>query len=477
MAILAVLLAVTLPLADLANAERVLGAYLFQRHGDRTPKELPPTKLTYLGYNEEYVAGTVFRDRYILPGSSNQIEGISTDLVNLAQITASAPQDTVIQLSGQAFLQGLYPAAGSSANETLRNGSTIDAPLSGYQLIPIKDVQSGAGSEDNPWLQSTSLCNNADLSSNNFYYSSLYNNLMSSTHDLYQSLEPLLSHTYTSSQMNFKNAFGIWDMLHVALIHNSTSNFPNSDLINDEIMQQLLGLANTHEFNLAYNNTDTIRAVAGMTLAGQVLTSLNQTIVSGGKSKLSIQFGSYATFLSYFGLAGLTSNDVNFTGMPDYCSSMAWELITNAPGTDMPSESDISVRFVFNNGTINNSAQLQSYPLFGQSSIELPWMQFVENTNRFALTSQQQWCQACGNSTGVCTSIAAESAGPLSSGSSSKGISPPVAGVIGAMVTLGVLGFLTALTMLVFGLRLVRMSAGAFGTRMELNSLSKTGSL
>jgi hypothetical protein len=108
MTILAALLAIALPLADLANAERLLGGYLFQRHGGAPLKKLPPTKLTYLGYNEEYVAGTVFRDRYILSGSSNQIEGISTDVVNLAQIKASAPQDTVIQLSGQAFLQGLY---------------------------------------------------------------------------------------------------------------------------------------------------------------------------------------------------------------------------------------------------------------------------------------------------------------------------------------------------------------------------------
>lgn len=28
----------SLPLADLTNAERVLGAYVFQRHGDRTAK-------------------------------------------------------------------------------------------------------------------------------------------------------------------------------------------------------------------------------------------------------------------------------------------------------------------------------------------------------------------------------------------------------------------------------------------------------
>lgn len=44
---------VALHLAGLAGAERVLCAYIYQRHGDRTAKALPPTKLTDLGYNEE----------------------------------------------------------------------------------------------------------------------------------------------------------------------------------------------------------------------------------------------------------------------------------------------------------------------------------------------------------------------------------------------------------------------------------------
>lgn len=46
--------------------------------------------------------------------------------------------------------------------------------------------------------------------------------------------------------------------------------------------------------------------------------------------KVNIQFGSYATFLSYFGLASLPLEDGSFNGMPDYSSLMIWELVTNA---------------------------------------------------------------------------------------------------------------------------------------------------
>lgn len=460
MAVLPTLLAVaSLALADIASAERVLGAYIFQRHGDRTAKALPPTKLTDLGYNEEYLTGGFFNDRYVSSSSALQIEGISSNAVNLTQITASAPQDAVIQNSGQAFLQGLYPPLGSSANETLRNGSIVHLPLSGYQLIPMSTVKSGSGSEDNTWLESTSSCNKAELSSNAYYYSTSYEDLLSSTDTLYQSLSPLVDGALKASQLSFKNAYTIWDLFNVALIHNSTSTFQPSSLLSDQIMHQLFVLANTHEFNLAYNSSEPIRAVAGMTLAGEVLSALNETITSGGKSKLNVQFGAYSTFLSYFGLAGLSAS-TNFTGVPDYASSMAWELVTNASGTGIPPQSEISVRFMFHNGTsITGSTQLQAYPLFGQSALEIPWTQFVDSTNKFAITSQQQWCQACGNSTGICASKSDDAGVRTShSGSSSKGLSLGEAGVIGAMVTLGVLGGLTAAIILIFNLRLVRKS-------------------
>lgn len=447
------ILSVIAPLVNLSSAERILGAYIFQRHGDRTSKSLAPTHLTDLGYSEEYLTGNFFHNRYLSSSSAYHIEDISPHFVNLSQITASAPQDSVLQLSGQAFLQGLYPPVGPSASETLRNGTIIHAPLNGYQLIPMSNVKSGSGSEDNTWLQGTSACNNAEVSSNNYYYSTPYQRLLSSTNMTYQSLAPLASEVFPSSQMSFKNAYIIWDLFNVAMIHNSTASFPG-DTLTGQVMQELQALASTHEFNLAYNSSDRIRAVAGMTLAGQVLSALDEMITSGGRTKLNIQFGSYATFLSYFGLAGLSDENANFTGIPHYASSMTWELVTNATGRGIPHDSDISVRFLFHNGTsVAGSTQLNAYRLFRQPLMEMRWSDFVKHTKKIAITSQSQWCQACGNTTGICST-----ASGVSRGSSRNGMTVAVAGVIGAMVALGALVGLAVLIVLAFGLRLVRKS-------------------
>ena len=84
----------------------------------------------------------------------------------------------------------------------------------------------------------------------------------------------------------------------------------------------------------------------------------------------------------------------------------------------------------------------------------------MNGMNAFAVGSQSQWCQACGNSTGVCASPDSNP-GPITGGSGSGsggsgGISKAVAGVIGAMVTLAVILGVEVLIMLVGGLRLAR---------------------
>ena len=93
--------------------------------------------------------------------------------------------------------------------------------------------------------------------------------------------------------------------------------------------------------------------------------------------------------------------------------------------------------------------------------------------NEFAVGSQAGWCKACGNSTGVCASstLTSPSSGGKggggaggSGGGGGGGVSRPVAGVIGAMVTLAVVLGVEGLVMLLGGLRLVsknRLGAGA----------------
>ena len=154
-------------------AETVLGLYIFSRHGDRTTKAWPPTKLTDLGYSEIFSSGTWFRENYI--NGTSPINGIEPNNVKLSQISASSPLDTVLTPSAQGFLQGLYPPVGTTlGSQTLANGTVVAAPLNGYQLIPIQTVATGTGSEDQAWLQGSSNCANAEISSNEYYDSPEY---------------------------------------------------------------------------------------------------------------------------------------------------------------------------------------------------------------------------------------------------------------------------------------------------------------
>ena len=265
------------------------------------------------------------------------------------------------------------------------------------------------------------------------------------------------------------NTIPVFDLLNVAEIHNATIN--SSDLLTNDTLFQLRTLADTHEFNLAYNASTPIRAISGATIASQVLQALNSTVATPTKSpKLNIQFGAYAGFQSFFGLANLTSlTDLsgtdNFFGIPDYASTMTFELFTTVAPDPFPAPADLQVRFLFHNGTTGNSSVPNAYPLFGTSSPEMSWTEFVTGMNKFAVGSQAAWCAACGNTTGVCASASSSSGpgAPVASPGKSR-ISTAVGGVIGAMVTLGVILGVEALVMLLAGLRLVskkRLSSGA----------------
>lgn len=448
----------------MVEAERVVGAYIFARHGDRTAKILGNTQLTDLGYNEVYDTGSFYNARYILSSSDKQIEGISPLIVQASQISASSPADTVLQNSATGFLQGVYPPAGSSANQTLANSTTVVSPLSGYQLIQVTATTSSNSNEGATWLQGSSDCQAATVSSNNYYNSDSYNALLKSTKDFYQSLSPMLNSTFTTSQMSFKNAYSIFDYLNVAQIHNSTDEYPALKDLTDETYAQLLQLANNQQYNLAFNQSEPVRAIDGAVLAGEILSSLNDTIATNGKSKLGVSFGSYGTFFSFFGLVQLPAASVDFTGVPDYASSMVFELVTNATGTGIPAESELSVRFTFHNGTMTSNAEPTVYPLFGQSNDLLSWSDFKTSIEKVAVTSDAQWCDQCGNTDGKCgTSTASTSSSDSSSSStsSSGGMSRAVAGVIGAMVTLAVILGLQALFFLVGGFRISKRNKAA----------------
>ena len=207
------------------------------------------------------------------------------------------------------------------------------------------------------------------------------------------------------------------------------------------------------------------------------MQALNLTITSAGKKiPLNIQFGAYGAFQSFFGLTNLTQANPDFFGVPDYASTMTFELFTNTAPSPFPAVGDLNVRFLFHNGTTSNESTPIAYPLFGQQNTTLSWNNFAAGMNKFAVGSQEAWCQACGNSTGVCATSTSStpSTGPSPSPSSSSsgggnGVSKAVAGVIGAMVTLAVILGIEALIMLIAGLRLV--------SKKQLNTGAREGAV
>jgi hypothetical protein len=459
------LVALSLPLHSWA--ETVLGLYIFSRHGDRTSKSHPPTSLTNLGQEEVDQSGTWFRNQYVTSSAPSQILGIHSDLVSQAQVNVEAPEDLVIFNSAQVFLQALYPPVGQSDPETLRNGSTIQSPFNGLQYIPIyTDDAISSGQEDAAWLQGGTSCLNAEVSSNEFFTSTEYETKLNQSNAFYASLSPVLNSTYSALALSYENAYLIWDELNVALIHNTT--IPSSSILTPGVFDMAGQLAADHEWALAYNASSSIRAIAGAVLAAQVVDHLNSTITGGGKSKLSIQFGAYGSFQSFWGLAGLASVSPIFKAIPDYASTMVFELVTNATATStqFPSPQDISVRFLFHNGTVSNASTPTAYPLFNSTNTLMPWMEFTDSMNKVAVNGQTQWCQVCGNSTGACagSSSGSSSASPSTASSStgkSGGLTVAEGGVIGAMVTLAVLCAAAALFLIVGGFRIVKKHRAA----------------
>ncbi|KAK3361189.1 phosphoglycerate mutase-like protein [Lasiosphaeria ovina] len=476
-------LLVVLPALPLVAAETVLGTYIFHRHGDRTTKSYSPVSLTPLGADQALASGLWYRHQYLSANASSRIPGMATDLPVLSQLSVTSPVDNVLQGSAQVFLMGLYPPAGSAASQTLADGSSVAMPLGGYQFIPVNAVSTAAssrGSEDDLWLQGGSGCGNAVASSNSYFHSSEYLAALKSTQTFYQSLLPVYNTTFPSATASFKNAYAIYDYIHVSEIHNASSTISSAGLLTNETLHQLQTRADQHEWGLAFNSSEQVRAISGSLLAAQIVQALNNTLAAPvGKTsaqKMTIQFGPYGTFMAFFGLAKAPAASPEFYGIVDYASSMVFELVTNASLDDSAaavSPDKVSVRFRFANGTASNANPPRTFPLFGQTETTLPWSTFVSEMNKFAIGSNEAWCKACGP-TGACAEIAQNgssvSTAASTDGSSTGGISTPVAGVIGAVVTLAVILGLEGLIMAVAGLRLTKKGKKNDAVRKTSNS-------
>jgi hypothetical protein len=243
--------------------------------------------------------------------------------------------------------------------------------------------------------------------------------------------------------------------------HNSTI----AEAVSEEDLAKLRVLADTSQFAINGNTSTPGSIIGGRTLATRILEALNANInTEGAYNKLTLNFGSFEPMMSFFALAGLTSSSEQFYAIPELGASMVIELFTlivdgNSTGLYPSDSSDLFVRFLYTSGT-GEDAQLIQYPLFGADpdNLYVSFDNFVAGMAPIATLSIEDWCQECGSFSVFCPAFDdSTTTGSDIVSSSRHGLSPALAGVIGALVTLVVLALLIGLAMLVLGLRFFRV--------------------
>ena len=412
---LLILTIILISLSSFATSERILGAFIFQQHGDRTSKFQPPVTLTEKGDHEQYLTGRYFHDRYISPSSSSRIWGIGLDTHDLlreldcfteAQVKAEAPDQDMILLSAKAFLRGLYPLTPTvdqmndilktpqegkkinenSARKSIAHAHVIDTD----HPVAIKSfhVDDDATSF---WDPNWDDCGKVKEEMYSWGHSPRYQSLLDSTRQFYQSLAPLLQTTPYHIALNYENAYQIWDIFNSDLIHrpDMESKFSSANLSSQGVMQELSNLATTIRFGWG---NDTGPKIGGLTLIGKALSELNKIINKKNHERLHIEFGSPELLISFFRVIGIDS----LPSLGSYSSTLVWELVTNTPGTDYPLKKDIFVRLSAHEGpSISNRTSLTAYPIFGLLTPNIPWKVFERLSRQLGITSFRDWCSEC----------------------------------------------------------------------------------
>lgn len=283
----------------------------------------------------------------------------------------------------------------------------------------------------------------------------------------YDKFTALLTGIFPQSQIGFQSAYGIFDYLNVGYVHNDTiySNLTAEDLF------ELRILADSQELALVYNASSPNLSIGGKTLSASILSQLNKTVAGADKNlKITYFAASYNVFQAFFGISGLLDASADFYGLPDYASTMSFELHRPVNLTG-----DYFVRYGFRNGSAS-SAELQPFPLWGARAIDtdIPWTTFVDNMSRQSLSTQKAWCNLCVSNLTFCAAYqdyVGRTSEPISD-SGSERVSKVGAGFIGAGVTIVAIAALEGLVLLAWILK-KKKGKRAVG---EKEQMSETGS-
>ncbi|KAJ5939245.1 hypothetical protein N7466_002379 [Penicillium verhagenii] len=467
--VLVTLIFQTCTLAGAEYTEKVWSVFAYTLYGDSTPDALLEqysAGLSDYGAYQLAAAGTAFRNRYVSSaGSTNAtefaIQEISASILMSKNLEVLSTTEENVIASAQAFMIGLYPPLGEedmNTTDETANGTTYSAPLDGYQFPKI--VTLGESDPGSLFVAGQSGCTMYQAAVSEYQSSGGAAEITQDTEVFYQKLlHQVLSGVYDESTATYANAVGIADYLEYEVLHNSTAldHLFGDDLIRARsLADQFTYATNGQDASVQSESTiDAISPIAGQTLATSILKAFNLSMEEQGNGhKMTLLFGSDEPAVALASLMGLdTEQHPGFYSRPVRGASMVFELYsfeTDGDDDSYPSSSDMYVRFFLHNGT-DSSTEFVSFPLFGYgpSQAYIPWNEFEAEMETFSVQSVDEWCLLCNASSVFCS-------GALSRDDSTpkkKGMTPAVAGVIGAVVTLVVIGLVAVAVFFVCGLR------------------------
>lgn len=363
-------------------------------------------------------------------------------------------------------MQGMYPPLEDTNPDLgvteLSNGTETSNPLGGYQYVVLQGMNADA--PDAIWIKGDDGCPAVTEAQSNFEDSDVFHERVDDTKSFYEKFEDVLAEvpTYNSpSNFSYANAYDIFDLINVARIHNHSS--PATE-VSDEDLFQLRTLANSAQFGYNYDPEDPNRSIGAQTLIAGIMNQLSETIESQAELKFSLFAGSYDTMLAFFGITGLSDVSDNFTGLPEYASTLAFELFTDGDDDKFPDNTDdLRVRFLFQNGT---DGELSSYPLFGLDEDTYSWPDFKGEMEKREISSPGDWCSVCKSELPFC---AAYTEGGVSAKGIKGGMSSEMKGGI-AMIVIGGVALVAGVIFAVIAARKLKQSAGAAAAGAGINA-------
>ncbi|KAF2869917.1 histidine phosphatase superfamily [Massariosphaeria phaeospora] len=476
--------------ADDMETYQVHAAVAFIRHGERTPLlSSDPAVLTPLGAQQMFTLGENLRSRYMVDEANGpdglgvqHIAGMSPYVLNNNQLLIQTLDTPYLVSSAQALMQGLYPPF--SVNTTrdgpvanlagfFANGSAIQYPMGGYQYPNVQTVS--ALDPQSIYLAGDKRCPMSQQDSTKYFTTEHFSDTKEAKQSFYQSLDVDWFHgDIEKEQLDYLYALEVADYLTYANVHdsNATARLSNDSTFNG-VHDQIQYLADEQAWYV-WGNTSTsssdsdLRAMAGKTLAALVLGQFKKVVANqgntsnGGSEALTLLFGEHEPFISLLSLVMADRTTPGFRSIPQFGSAMIFELYTNSANKSWPSDTDsLWVSLRYHNGS-DYSGSLQSYDMFNRprSQMNMPWPEFQDMFSRIMVTVLSDWCEQCSSGAFFCRALddSTLTISLADANSNQRGtVSPTIAGVIGAVVSLVVAGLLFAAAMLLGGMRVHRV--------------------